>query len=87
MTGRRMGRCSGNQESWFGRFFGGRGRGFGRGRGGGRGMGNRFGYGWNQPDAMPSSDVSETSELEWLKQTVKAISERISELTESKKEE
>ena len=75
MTGRQLGRCTGNTSGFTGRGFGyGRGYGFGRGRGGGRGLGFR----WGNPFRHYPDDYIQASDETLLENDVRTLKDQLS---------
>ena len=81
LTGRRMGVCVGNEDSytgnrgWFGRGSGGRGFGGGRNRGSGRGFGIRA----RSVVASQSDEKMLKSEIDTLKEQISTLEKRLSD--------
>ena len=98
MTGRALGYCTGYPDPGFANFGPGYGRGFGRGwgRGFGRGFwGRGRGFWWrgNFPESYYSPPLNTTEEKTYLEnmvknleEEIKAIRERIQDLSKEKKE-
>jgi len=91
MTGRQLGRCTGNTRVTPGRGFGyGRGYGFGRGRGWGRGFGFRWGNPFRQypEDYIPASDETFLeNEVRTLKDQLSFMEKELEKVRKDKKEE
>ncbi|MEA3288037.1 MAG: DUF5320 domain-containing protein [Candidatus Marinimicrobia bacterium] len=86
MTGRRLGRCTGNEDRNFGYGFGGRGRGQGSfggrfGMGGGRGNGYGYGYRTNFQETDYENTVSPSNtEGTELRQQLTTVIDQLSKL-------